>query len=365
MYIHGEINPNAKYDPMNVFYPCHIADSAHRLSSDGAKYGYELIHRMKRYCNVVVVDRKKTTVTSSHLLNSMQYTLPYMFERFKGADIVHHLDQKPLIYSGSAPLVTTAHEFMESTHPEFQAFGRKKTLKDKLMVMYQDYAIRNSLKSDYIIAVSTLVAEKAASLGYDRRKIKVINVGIDKRYSSPLHRPDRKYKRDFTVGWLCSANDKKQLPFAIRSFRKIKDNDLRLKVYGGGYGNDSFRLTGDDKRITFMGFAPEPKIVQIYDSFDVFLYPSAYEGFGMPIIEAQARGLPVIIYKAGLIPKEVRRYCFEAEDEDHMAQIITGLKSNGYNSKLRKKATEYARGFTWERNVAETFKFYKKILGQS
>ncbi|MEM0147928.1 MAG: glycosyltransferase family 4 protein, partial [Candidatus Micrarchaeaceae archaeon] len=117
-----------------------------------------------------------------------------------------------------------------------------------------------------------------------------------------------------------------------------------------------------DKRINFMGYAPGDKIIDIYDSFDVFTFPTYYESFGLPILEAQSRGLPVIIYKHGKIPKEVRKYCFEAESPEHMAQIIENLKENGYNEKLRKKAMEYARSFTWERTAKETLKVYKKVF---
>jgi len=92
-----------------------------------------------------------------------------------------------------------------------------------------------------------------------------------------------------------------------------------------------------------MGFAPEEKIVEIYDSFDVFVFQSLYEGLSYPILEAQSRGLPVIIYKYGKIPKEVRKYCFEAESPEHMAQIIEELKENGYSEKKRKEAINYAR----------------------
>ena len=82
----------------------------------------------------------------------------------------------------------------------------------------------------------------------------------------------------------------------------------------------------------------------------------------LPILEAQSRGLPVIIYKNGKIPKEVRKYCFEAESPEHMAQIIENIKENGYNEKLRKKATAYARSFTWEKTARETLKVYNKII---
>jgi len=52
------------------------------------------------------------------------------------------------------------------------------------------------------------------------------------------------------------------------------------------------------------------------------MFPSLYDSFGLPILEVQARGLPVMIYKYGKILKGVRKYCFEAESPEHMAQII-------------------------------------------
>ena len=130
-----------------------------------------------------------------------------------------------------------------------------------------------------------------------------------------------------------------------------------------GYNRDKIiEIAKGDKRIKFLGFAPEDKLVGIYNSFGTFVFPSYYEGFGIQIIEAQFRGLPVIIYKYGKIPKEVRKYCFEAESPEHMAHIIEGIKENGYNEKLRKKATEYARNFTWERCARETLIMYNDIV---
>ena len=125
---------------------------------------------------------------------------------------------------------------------------------------------------------------------------------------------------------------------------------------------DNLKKITRNKNIKFMGFAPENKLVNTYDSFDAFVFPSLYEGFGLPILEAQSRSLPVIIYKYGKIPKEVRKYCFEAENPEHMAQIIEDLKENGYNEKLKNKATTYARTFTWERCAKETLEAYKVVV---
>ncbi len=112
------------------------------------------------------------------------------------------------------------------------------------------------------------------------------------------------------------------------------------------------------------GYLKEENKLNAYDNFDAFVFPSLYEGLGYPILEAQARGLPVVIYKYGKVPKKVRKYCFEAESPEHMAQIIENLKEKGYNEKLRKKATAYARSFTWEKCAKETVEVYKTIIGK-
>ena len=70
--------------------------------------------------------------------------------------------------------------------------------------------------------------------------------------------------------------------------------------------------------------------------------------------------MPVIVYKYGKVSREVKRYCFEAKSPEHMAQIIMHLKENGYNGRLRKKAMEYARGFTWEKCARKTLDVYNR-----
>jgi glycosyltransferase involved in cell wall biosynthesis len=117
------------------------------------------------------------------------------------------------------------------------------------------------------------------------------------------------------------------------------------------------------ENVDMRGFAPESRIPQIYDGFDVFMFPSLYEGFSLPILEAQARGLPVIICRRAKIPKETRRFCFEADDEGHAARMIRELRAQGYDKTLRRKAAAYAKSFTWSKTAEAALDVYKEVLG--
>ena len=262
-----------------------------------------------------------------------------------GFFIVHRLPKKTKV-------VSTVHD----TNPISASASMKNLsyfLKDRL---WRYIALKrgidyNSRISDAIITDSSQTKEEVINLGFDKRKIFVVNLGLDKRFLNPkITIANDK----FNVGYIGSFATNKNVGFILESAKQLK-NKVIFSLWGAKT-YDYQKLVKKSmflKNVKFMGFASEDKIVDIYDSFNIFVFPSLYEGFGFPILEAQARGLPVIIYKYGKIPNEVRKYCFEAESPEHMSQIIENLKENGYNEKVRKKATEYARSFTWERCAKE------------
>jgi glycosyltransferase involved in cell wall biosynthesis len=216
--------------------------------------------------------------------------------------------------------------------------------------------------SDFLIFDSSQTMREV-SKRFKVRRGAVVNIGIDGRFSDRI---PGKRNETFTVGYIGSFAYHKNVSMIFKTARLMKDEEVEFRVYGVGAENRNlfdFARENDLKRLSMMGFAPEGRKVQTYDRFDVFVFPSLYEGFGLPILEAQARGLPVIIYKKGRIPEEIRRHCFEAEDEEGMERIIRDLKENGYGEKRRGDAIAYARSFTWERCAEGTVRIYKKLLG--
>jgi len=326
------------------------------------RYMFELYTNLiKISSNIEKVEFKPIRIIGTGL----SFAIKTFFADFSRYNILHNL--MPIPFKGhrnsKIVVITTAHDFQPILYPKF-TFDHNATLKDKLwlrLVIYPGF--KSTLSSDYLICNSTQTKEEAIKLGFSGDKIFVVNLGVDKRFFKPVKQ--KKYKNIFTVGYLGAMGKRKNLEFGIKTVNLINDKSIFFDVWGKKeYEYEYLKSIAKNKNIKFRGFAPENKIVDIYDSFDAFIFPSYHEGFGMPILEAQSRGLPVIIYKYGKIPREVRKYCFEAESPEHMAQIIEELKENGYNEKERKKAMEYARCFTWEKTAKETLEVYKKVLNE-
>jgi len=291
--------------------------------------------------------------------------LQSLFKNFEGYDILHNPDFRPFfpLRKGKAKILATPHglEFLFDPTRDFDRSLRGR-LRNAIVLPLALHSLRNS---DYMIAISSLVKENAIKWGYDKDRIFVVNNFIGKEFITKGIK-EKKARSKFVVGYLGTFRLRKNVGEAIKAFMLLKGDNYSFELWG----KQSFeyenlvKQVANDKRIVFKGPAPEEKIVEIYDSFDAFVFPSLYEGFGLPILEAQARGLPVIIYKYAKIPKEVRKYCFEAESPEHMAQVIEQLKENGYNEKERKEAMDYARSFTVEKTALETYRVYEKVANE-
>jgi len=326
------------------------------------RYMFEL------YTNIIKISNNIEKVEFKpikFISTGISFAIKTFFADFSKYDILHNLMPIPFLghKDSKSVLITTAHDFQPILYPQF-TFDHGATIKDKLwlrLVVYPGF--KSTLSSDYLICNSTQTKEEAIRLGFNKDKIFVANHGLDKRFFKPVKQ--KIYRNVFTVGYLGSMLKRKNLEFGIEAANLINDKDIFFDIWGKKeYEYEYLRSVAKNKNIKFRGFAPEDKIIEVYDSFDAFIFQSYHEGEGLPILEAQSRGLPVIIYKYGKIPKEVRKYCFEAESPEHMVQIIKNLKKNGYNEKERKKAMDYARSFTWEKTARKTLEVYKKVLKQ-
>ncbi|MCL4379215.1 MAG: glycosyltransferase family 4 protein [Candidatus Marsarchaeota archaeon] len=335
-----------------------------RVISGTDRYMYELAKNFKILKPRNIGIEKANYNTLPFFRNGFTPFIHSLIDEFSNYDIIHNLDMVPVSHLryGNATSITTLHDFRAVTVPDMnpEAHAGLRGFLSYHLILLQ--GIKSLLNSDYLVANSTQTRNEAVKLGFDRRKIFVANHGIDERFLSGSGKKMRNSER-FKVGYIGTLSFVKNLPFAIKAFMKVRDDSASFEIYGSQkFEYEKLaKLAGSDKRIRFMGFAPENKIISIYDSFDVFVTPTLYEGFCLPILEAQARGLPVVIYKKAILPEEVRRYCFEAEDEDDMARIIEEIRENGYDHTRMQQAKRYARGFTWMRLARQMIGIYRDI----
>ena len=281
-------------------------------------------------------------------------------------DIIHITDHeigfaaKILKKSGNnAKIITTIHDLSR-----FEK-GLHRGLSQKVYNKLVQGSIKDAIKySDFILCNSSQTLNTITEKFGPIKNIKVVSHGTnDVIIRAKI--PKRKSHKKFAIGYIGALMKHKNVIFLLKAAEILKSKpEYKFVIYGTGIDKNmllKFKQDNDLDNVKFNGYLKEDGKLKAYDNFDAFAFPSLYEGLGYPILEAQSRGLPVIIYKYGKIPKEVRKYCFEAESPEHMARIIKNLKDNGYNEKPRKKATEYARSFTWERCTSETLEMYKVI----
>jgi len=338
------------------------------------EYTYQLAEHIKaidksiKIDNIYAISKPKRNNVSGLLYTNTIFRLKVKELARKNYDILHITDHeigfvaKILKKAGSnAKIITTIHDlsrFEKGLHKGITQCIYNKLVQGNIKdaINYSDYLLCNSSQTYETVKVR-----------FDKKaNMRVIPNGInDSIINTDI--PIKHKDKIFTVGYIGALMKHKNVIFILQAAKWLDTAEFNFLIYGTGVDMPmlkKFKEVNSLSNVCIKGYLKEKYKVKVYDSFSVFAFPSLYEGFGFPILEAQARGLPVIIYKYGKIPKEVRRYCFEAESPEHMAQIIENLKENGYNEKERKKAIEYARSFTWERTAKKTLNVYKDELSR-
>jgi glycosyltransferase involved in cell wall biosynthesis len=223
--------------------------------------------------------------------------------------------------------------------------------------------------ADRIIANSALTKEDMVGhLGISAEKISVVPWGVSDRFKpQPRSGPGT-----CCVGYVGALHPRKGLSDLLRALSTLKAGHpgLPVKLAICGRKNQEYdrlvRLAvqlGVSQSIEFRGSVPDDELVDAYNSFDVFVLPSEWEGFGFPILEAQRCGVPVIIRKDAHIPEEVSACCLKASSEEDMADKIYELITDvALREEIIESALEYSQQFTWERTVRQTIQVYEQAL---
>ncbi|MDO9026797.1 MAG: glycosyltransferase family 1 protein, partial [bacterium] len=145
-------------------------------------------------------------------------------------------------------------------------------------------------------------------------------------------------------------------------------NDIVLLKAGKPYTREQqsyIEKEGLASSVRYLGFVEREKLPDVYRQASVLLMPSLYEGFGMPLLEAMACGIPVIASRRGSIPEVAGEATFYVDPKDPK-DIARGMEKVLNDSTLRQdlitKGLLRAKAFTWKRTAEETLMVYRKII---
>lgn len=356
------------------------------------KYNYELIRNLLRLDTtnryVVFLNRtefpgfddslphvKKVMVDAPHYSLAEQTVFLRTLEQEK-LDLMHFTHfNAPLLYRG--PCLVTIHDLTISFYK-----GKKHTSLPKRLMYYT--VVRSILKkARKIIAVSQYTESDIERLyPFTKGKIKMIYEAADTEFhviKDPvrLESTQKKYQLDQPF-LLYSGNwrNHKNVAGLIRAFARIlKQNPARelLLVITGK--EDPYypevkelpRLLGIENRVKLVGLISTSELIDLYNLAEVFVFPSFYEGFGLPILESMACGTPVASSNTSCLPEvggpEGCIY-FDPHNVEAMAtSIIRLLDDAPLRQKLIENGFSRIKDFSWEKMARETLEVYKSFVG--
>ena len=278
----------------------------------------------------------------------------------KSVDIIHDLDGASM-FSLSKELgrkfVFTVHNFNAFMDRNILSMKGSDDIRGNIWLRIVQHSTKYKIeRAAAIIAVSSNVKQFMVDFsGADKDKIFVVNHGV-----SPGFKPIPTKHDKFVVGTLSNLSPGKNPMFLVNAFitfkgmlSKKEQEGVELQLHGGplimSTALKAIDIAKAHGSIRLMGPVKQEKKVEMYNSFDVFAFPSFAETFGIPIIEAQACGLPVIINGNGIIPEETGKHCLRAYTSEEMADLFYGLDTKGYDKASARFSTEYAQGFTWDK----------------
>jgi glycosyltransferase involved in cell wall biosynthesis len=163
---------------------------------------------------------------------------------------------------------------------------------------------------------------------------------------------------------------RKNLPTLLRAFAKIKDDIPHQLVLVGpeGWLTGKLKSTLDElalgDRVRLTGFVSDEELGGWYSAADLFAFPSYYEGFGLPTIEAMLCGAPVLASNTSSFPEVVgdAGILIPPTDIDTWAEAMCDLvRDEGRRNDLREKGLVRAESFSWRRTAQETYDIYTSV----
>lgn len=237
------------------------------------------------------------------------------------------------------------------------------------LILVSEFTRREAEQDIGPLANAVVVHEGIAEI-YDRVDLTQSDVvSLKKKYGI----------RDRFVMAFGAETKHKNVDFLVRSFVRVRrqlPGDFQLLLVGCQEmdSSDYFRTLMDnhsENDVVCVGFVSDEDVVALYNCTDCFVYPSLYEGFGFPPLEAMACGAPVLASNVSAIPEIVgdAAETFDPTDSESFDVLfiafLSRLENVEYRQALIARGYKHAKGYSWRRTAEKTLRVFHEVLGTS
>jgi glycosyltransferase involved in cell wall biosynthesis len=287
-----------------------------------------------------------------------------------GYDLLHGLAYVTPLLSGK-PTIVTVHDLSFLRTPERFRLANRTYLR-----ILTALSVRRARR---VIAVSEHTKHDLMNVyGLPGDKIDVVYSGLDAHFKRASRHAIEEFRAahglpDRFILYLGTIEPRKNLSTLIRAYAKVRPSGVKL-VCAGGRGwmyQDVFQTVEElrlSREVIFPGFLPDDDLPLWYSAAEAFVYPSAYEGFGLPVIEALACGAPTITTDSSSLPEAAGDAALLVPP-DNTAALADALErllhDPALQSDLAARGPRQALRFNWRQTACHTARVYAGVLGLS
>ena len=289
-----------------------------------------------------------------------------------GVQVFHSPDNvnAPLTTGRQVSLVITVHDLIPLLYPQ--------TVSRRYHLWWRAMLRPTVARADRIIAVSRSTADDLANLVPGAgSKTRVIHLGVDPTFGRTKPEDVQDIRRRLQLPseyilFVGTLEPKKNVPGLLRAYARLREQqDIPPLVIAGQTGwmaepvfkaVEQLRLCNS---VRFVGFVSDRDLPALMTGAMLFVFPSVYEGFGLPVLEAMACGVPVVTSNRSSLP-EITAGAAILVDPLDPDSIASGMRAVLEDSELAQRLADLgrqrAREFSWERTACETLELYRELV---
>jgi len=279
----------------------------------------------------------------------------FLYLKRLGTPILLNLaNTAPFIYSNQ---IIVIHDLAFLRYPEW--FSKK------FYLFYRILVPRLAKKARKIITVSNFSKKEIINLlGIYSKKVDVVYNGITEKFFW-----DPSIKKENFILAVSSLNPRKNFKNLVLAFKKLKLKKYKLLIVGSKnkiFSNIEIqKLLMEIPNVEFTDYVSDEELIHLYQKAKLFVYPSFYEGFGLPPLEAMACGTPVIVSNVASLPEvcgDAAYYINPYSVNDIARGIYTVLSDEKLQRELIIKGLERVKLFSWEKSARKLIKIIEEVL---